>query len=78
MFAWKITGSLPVGCQVLYLRNADRNNVWLEDNGLVEAKESQIVLECFGVKLLVGDHDGNFPVLIKKIMSLIIIIKIEN
>jgi hypothetical protein len=45
------------------LWDADGDNVGLELDGLVEAKERQVVLERLRVELLVRDHDGDFPVL---------------
>ncbi len=58
-------GALTDHVSVL-LRDADGDDVGLELDGLVEAKERQVILERLRVELLVRDHDGDFPVLEKE------------
>jgi len=54
--------SLPNQVLVL-LWYTDWDDVWLKDDRLVESEKRQVILERFGVELLVGDHDGHLPVL---------------
>ncbi len=56
-----LTDHVPV-----LLWDADGDDVGLELDGLVKAKERQVVLERLRVELLVRDHDGDFPVLKKE------------